>query len=76
MTVEEDKTEGIPKKCQGINCKKKIKFIHYKCRCGKYYCINHANAEAHNCEFDYKGSRDISGMVESMKCVSKKVDVI
>lgn len=50
-----------PKKSVGKNgcwsCKKKVAFakqISNKCRCGRVFCDQHRQAEAHNCEFDYK----------------------
>ena len=27
--------------------------MHFKCKCDKYFCINHCNSEKHSCTFDY-----------------------
>ena len=43
----------IPKRCEQKDCKKKIKLMHFKCKCLKYFCINHCNSEKHSCTFDY-----------------------
>ena len=79
MTEEsKENSPKMPKRCQAAGCKKNIKIMRYQCRCGKYFCISHVNAEAHACTYDYRGTmlKDISGIADSMKCVAKKIDVI
>jgi hypothetical protein len=37
-------------------CNKKIGLASQQaCRCGHMFCVQHRHAEAHNCDFDYKG---------------------
>lgn len=65
-----------PKKCQEQNCNKKIKLMPYKCRCELYFCVNHINSEVHDCSYDYRANRDISGIIESMRCVGTQIEPI
>lgn len=62
-SVEEkdDKPSTTKKSGGGKNgcwsCKKKVAFAKHitnKCRCGHVFCDQHRQAEAHDCEFDYK----------------------
>nr|CAB3463761.1 unnamed protein product [Digitaria exilis] len=34
--------------------------MRFECRCGKAYCLNHRNSEAHHCSFDYQRAGIIS----------------
>jgi hypothetical protein len=39
------------------SCKKKVAFakqLSNKCKCGRVFCDQHRQAEAHDCEFNYK----------------------
>ena len=47
------KKNKIPKRCESNECNKKIKLMHFKCKCEKYFCIIHCSAEKHSCDFDY-----------------------
>ena len=62
-----------PRRCQQPNCKKKINFTDFKCKCENYYCSIHRLPEQHGCSFDFKGAIDIKALVENMKCVASKV---
>lgn len=37
-------------------CRKKIGLTGFKCRCGYVFCGTHRHAEAHQCDFDFRGS--------------------
>lgn len=58
--VEDDKPSGSTKSnCKNgcWSCKKKVTFakqLSNKCKCGRVFCDQHRQAEAHDCEFDYK----------------------
>jgi predicted nucleic acid binding AN1-type Zn finger protein len=36
-------------------CRKKVGLTGFKCKCGHLFCGQHRYAEAHDCDFDYKG---------------------
>ena len=38
-------------------CRKKLKMIHFTCKCGHKFCMNHHNPHSHNCQFDYKTAK-------------------
>lgn len=53
--------EGPPRRVQKntnrcFSCNKKIGLTGFKCRCGFVFCGPHRLAEAHDCDFDYKGA--------------------
>ena len=35
-------------------CNKKLKMIHFTCRCDLKFCEKHHNPHSHNCQFDMK----------------------
>lgn len=35
-------------------CNKKLKLIHFTCRCNLKFCEKHHNPHSHNCQFDMK----------------------
>ena len=39
------------KKC--YECRKKVGFTGFKCRCGFIFCGKHRHGDQHNCSFDY-----------------------
>ena len=56
---EPDKSEldTVKPKKLGLRChccRKKLKMIHFTCKCNHKFCINHHNPHSHNCQFDYK----------------------
>lgn len=56
---KDDGGNGLPPKKSGgcWSCKKKVAFakqLSNKCRCGRVFCDQHRQAEAHDCEFNYK----------------------
>ncbi|KAI3847889.1 hypothetical protein MKW92_052371 [Papaver armeniacum] len=36
------------------NCKKRVRHLGFKCRCGNFYCSMHRLPETHGCTHDYK----------------------
>ena len=60
-----DKKEDKPKKSEKTKvepkhkerchfCNKKLKMIHFTCKCNHKFCINHHNPHSHNCSFNNK----------------------
>ena len=43
----------MEKKIKCKHCKKKLKLITFKCKCGYTFCVNHQVPHIHNCTFDY-----------------------
>ena len=35
-------------------CNKKLKMIHFTCKCNHKFCVVHQNPHSHNCEFNNK----------------------
>ena len=64
-------------KCACVNCKKKLKLtdLEMKCKCGKIFCYKHRNPEQHKCEYNFIANNN-SKIIEEMKSVSKKIEVI
>lgn len=38
-------------------CRKKLLLTSVECKCGYTFCSQHRYAEQHNCQYDYKGSK-------------------
>jgi len=53
---EDVKSEEKPKKIvlRCYCCKKKLKMIHFTCKCEHHFCIIHHNPHTHKCQYDYK----------------------
>lgn len=50
-----DKPKVEPKsKERCYHCNKKLKMIHFTCRCNHKFCILHQNPHSHNCSFNNK----------------------
>ena len=43
--------------CAAAGCKKRLPLTAVECKCGLSFCSNHRYAEQHNCQFDYKGTK-------------------
>jgi hypothetical protein len=54
----EDKSFNKPKRMRCHLCNKKLKMIHFTCKCEYNFCINHHNPHTHNCLYDYKKERE------------------
>lgn len=46
-------------RCKHSECKKKLSFTDYACKCGKKFCQAHRSAPSHNCTFDWKKSHQM-----------------
>tara|TARA_A200000113_G_scaffold216208_1_gene221275 strand:- start:51 stop:311 length:261 start_codon:yes stop_codon:yes gene_type:complete len=47
-----EKKKKTSERC--YHCNKKLKMIHFTCRCNHKFCIVHQNPHSHNCEFNNK----------------------
>lgn len=48
------KENPIKPKEKCFHCNKKLKMIHFTCRCNHKFCVNHQNPHSHNCSFNNK----------------------
>jgi len=46
-------SDGKNKRIKCHQCKKKLKMIHYTCKCLNTYCQKHLSGHSHSCTFDY-----------------------
>lgn len=63
-------------KCAFAICKKKLKLTDFSCRCKQRFCAEHRFFDNHNCSYDYKNTDNLANIVQNMKCIKQKVDVI
>ena len=42
------------KKNRCSHCRKNVRLLGVKCKCGKLFCTSHLHPEEHMCEFDHK----------------------
>ena len=52
VNKSDDKSFNKPKKMRCHLCNKKLKMIHFTCKCEFTFCILHHNPHQHNCQFD------------------------
>lgn len=57
--TSEKKPENLPEKKKKTSeicyyCNKKLKMIHFTCRCEHKFCVAHQNPHSHNCSFNNK----------------------
>ena len=64
------------KRCLFDDCKKKLAFSDFACRCGTRFCTTHRAAEEHKCKYDWKaeGKKTLGTQLES--CVNAKLERI
>ncbi|KAL2486007.1 Zinc finger A20 and AN1 domain-containing stress-associated protein 5 [Abeliophyllum distichum] len=43
-------------RCSGSGCRKKIRLIGFRCRCGEVFCSEHRYSDRHDCSYDYKSA--------------------
>ncbi|KAL2467504.1 zinc finger A20 and AN1 domain-containing stress-associated protein 5-like [Forsythia ovata] len=43
-------------RCSGSRCRKKIRLIGFRCRCGEVFCSEHRYSNRHDCSYDYKST--------------------
>ena len=49
-----DKPKKSSTKLRCYHCNKKLKMIHFTCRCNHTFCVLHQNPHSHNCSFNNK----------------------
>jgi hypothetical protein len=64
------------KRCLFGDCKKKLAFSDFACRCGTRFCATHRAAEEHKCTHDWKaeGKKTLGAQLGS--CVNAKLERI
>ena len=67
-------TELKKEYCEHYECKRRLKFSDYPCKCGKIFCKFHRIPEDHNCCYDYKENLNKKQKIEDMKCIKSKVE--
>ena len=53
--IEQQREPKPQTRCCVSDCKKKLVFSDFACRCGTRFCAAHRAAEDHKCTFDWKG---------------------
>ncbi|GFE52914.1 zinc finger protein [Babesia ovis] len=66
--------EPIPDRCQ--QCDRLIGVLGFKCRCNKYFCAQHRQANLHGCTFDFKGLFRTQLATKTQKVVRDKLERI
>ena len=54
-------------------CNKKLKMIHFTCRCNHKFCILHQNPHSHSCDYDAKTNLQIKLKNDNPKTIHQKV---
>jgi len=64
------------KRCCFSDCKKKLLFSDFACRCGTRFCTAHRAAEDHRCTYDWKaeGKKTLGSQLGG--CVNAKLERI
>jgi len=57
------------------HCNKKLKMIHFTCKCNNTFCILHQNPHSHNCPVDAKSAKKIELIKNNPKLSSKVVKI-
>ena len=52
---ESNNNKSIKERCH--YCNKKLKMIHFTCKCNHKFCEKHLNRHSHNCSFDVKSAK-------------------
>lgn len=63
-------------RCYIDECKKKLGFMGFDCRCGKKFCGTHRMPEDHKCSFDYRAAADAILEKQLVKVINDKVEKI
>ncbi|KAK1444968.1 an1-type zinc finger like protein [Babesia gibsoni] len=75
--VEEEKepeSQEAADRCK--KCDKQLGILGFKCRCSSYFCAQHRQASAHDCQFDYKSLYRSDLMNKNQKVVRDKLERI
>ena len=70
---EEEKEEKKQISGRCYQCNKKLKMIHFTCRCNHMFCIIHQNPHSHNCNYDAKKNLQIKLKNENPKTIHQKL---
>ena len=62
--IKKKKIQKNKKRC--FNCRKKVGFYGFKCKCDYVFCSKHRQPDSHECTYDYKG--------ENIKNLKSKYD--
>ena len=65
--------------CDLSGCNKKLKLVdtYRPCKCKKCFCDQHRCFDSHKCDFIYQRTfNDTSKMIEQMKCVKSKIEIL
>jgi hypothetical protein len=62
------------KRCGHADCKKKLAFSDFACRCGTRYCGTHKGFVEHACSFDYKADAKKTLDKQLLKCENDKIE--
>lgn len=62
------------KRCGHADCKKKLAFSDFACRCGTRYCGTHKGFVEHACAFDYKADAKKNLDKQLVKCENDKIE--
>jgi hypothetical protein len=63
--------KSMKKKCDF--CNKKLKMIHFTCKCNQKFCILHQNPHSHICSFDNKTFQQNKIKKDNPQTVHQKV---
>lgn len=63
-------------RCVAADCKKKLAFSDFPCRCGPRFCAAHRAAEEHKCTYDWKSEGKKVLTTTLGGCVNGKVERI
>jgi AN1-type zinc finger and ubiquitin domain-containing protein 1 len=72
----EQKAAKEQKRCVAADCKKKLAFSDFPCRCGPRFCVAHRAAEDHKCTYDWKNEGKKVLTTTLAGCVNGKVERI
>lgn len=57
-------------------CNKKLKIIHFTCKCNLKFCISHKNPHSHNCQYDNTNNNKLKLIQSNPKIIHNKVITI
>jgi AN1-type zinc finger and ubiquitin domain-containing protein 1 len=73
---KEQKEQKQQTRCIAADCKKKLVFSDFACRCGPRFCVAHRAAEDHKCTYDWKNEGKKILTTTLAGCVNGKVERI
>ena len=73
ITIVKDITITPVKRARCYHCNKKLKMIHFTCRCNHKFCILHQNPHSHSCDYDAKTNLQIKLKNDNPKTIHQKL---